>query len=195
MQFASDGGSFPAESHLLYAQGGAPARRPNVIIPCSGVESDAHLPDNFTERLRVPADGQCLYHCLVASEDMLAWVHCHSMDMGVAIGAGAGEYASRAAAIRQELISHYRSVNKEGDAARLEQEGPSGYPEMDDLKALAEVIGGQIILQVSDQQVVYGLGPLLMHIASAVAWGAGVFSASWGRAGQTSVSPTNTTVS
>ena len=69
-----------------------------------------------------------------------------------------------AALVRANVISRAQERVLHDIAARLEQEGPEGYPGLDDLDLVADVVGGAIALSVGEAFLVVGDEGISMHI-------------------------------
>ena len=118
--------------------------------------------------VNVPADGDCLLHCLTAASNTKKWLDGH-FETGSAIGTlQASEDAGAALAWRCNLAEHARASGSSGQGERLLQPGMAGYPEETDLPLIARVVGGQILFQVGMVQRVYGTGPLKLHVVLSI---------------------------
>ncbi len=83
-------------------------------------------------------------------------------------------------AIRYLVRDRARLVGDRSTYERLGLEGPEGYPGLDDVRYLAAVLGGTLVAQIGEAQVLLGEGPLLGHLHSRVSTdGAGHSSMHW----------------
>ena len=142
----------------------APLHPPCILVPHNAPVAPAHIDGDDHEYVEAPPDGACLYHCTIASADLKAWQMSHNSD-GYGISAFVIQKdAEASAALRDGFIEFLEAQGDGNHAMRLSKTGPAGYPEQDDFESFAHFIKGQIVLQVNEVQVVYGTGPLKMHI-------------------------------
>ena len=117
----------------------------------------------------VPADGLCLSYCVVASQDVAAWMHGRNANGD---RDGDREAADRLGAqtVLASVISMVEAAGHHETAARLRLAGAAGYPGMDELSYFATLVGGRIELYHLDEPEAeiptasYGQGELKMRV-------------------------------
>ena len=72
----------------------------------------------------------------------------------------------QAQAILELVAARAEAEGSPETASRLRDTGPAAYPGLDEIKYLAAVMGGVVVAQAGDVQVVHGQGPLLMQSPS-----------------------------
>ena len=103
---------------------------------------------------------------MFASEDLTSLTLAHDSVTSIAHDHQVGDRdLSNAKLLRSGFVEFLENQGRPRDAARLKEEGPEGYPEMDDLQFLARMLGSQTVHQTNDVQIVYGDGPLYMYHA------------------------------
>jgi hypothetical protein len=89
----------------------------------------------------VPADEQCLYHCIAASYNVDKYL---AMALDGKIKAARFVKTAFIAFLRHKQTSQYDEV-----ADRLDSSGPEAYPTSDDFKFISEFIGGALELSIA----------------------------------------------
>ena len=154
---------------------GAPRRTRNsasnsspVGVPTAAPQNEAQLDDSSRRLEGIVADGLCLYCCILASEDLASWTLTHVSVTNTAHDREVRDRdLSNAKLLRSGFVWFWTTrADRAMQPARL-KEGLEGYPDMEDLQFPARMLGGQIVLQTNDAQIVYGDGPLYIHIAYA----------------------------
>ena len=102
------------------------------------VRGAPHVPDG--ESVEVPADGLCLYHCMVAARDVAAW---REMPLATRI--------DHAKALKESLMLALREKGDASIADRLSLSGPGGYPGMDEMGAFCKILGDISLLLTCDE--------------------------------------------
>ena len=100
------------------AQLKAPDTRPPLLSTAPPVRGEPHLGDVHTGRVAVPADGLCLYYCIVASEDLAGWLDTHGNGGMATTPEMVSNDIIRAKELRQGLIEYLK--NKEMDLLRID---------------------------------------------------------------------------
>ncbi|MCP4241948.1 MAG: hypothetical protein GY772_15440, partial [bacterium] len=76
--------------------------------------------------------------------------------------------AQEAEAIRSLVRCRAAAIGDETSSTRLGQDGPAGYPGLDDVGLIADVLGGSLVIQIGDVQILKGDGPLIGHLHATV---------------------------
>ncbi len=127
-----------------------------------------HLGSNQPHICPVYPDGRCLYYCALALKDARAWMATHD-GHGAALETPQGQReAQEAEAIRSLVRCRATAIGDETSSTRLGQDGPAGYPGLDDVGLIADVLGGSLVIQRGEVQVVKGDGPLIGHLHATV---------------------------
>ena len=161
---------YPAVEHFD-EQGTPPAIRPQLA--CRQLRRRMKLnvmTVRSSRRLEgIVADGLCLYCCILASEDLASWTLTHVSVTNTAHDREVRDRdLSNAKLLRSGFVGFWTTrADRAMQPARLKEEGPEDYPEMEDLQFLARMLGSQIVLHTNHTQIVYGDGPLYIHIAYA----------------------------
>ena len=144
-----------------------PTERPSVTVPVpAGFAGPPHLCPEDPAVCPVHPDGYCMYSCAVACENASEWLHTHDER-----GLGRTPEMRRrdleaAQAVRRRMCSAALRKGDANVAARLSLDGPAGYPGLDDVPLLSNVLGGAVIVQCGDIQSLHGAGPLVAHLVS-----------------------------
>ena len=144
-----------------------PTERPSVTVPVpAGFAGPPHLCPEDPAVCPVHPDGYCMYSCAVACENASEWLHTHDER-----GLGRTPEMRRrdleaAQTVRRRMCSAALGKGDANVAARLSLDGPAGYPGLDDVPLLSNVLGGAVIVQCGDIQCLHGAGPLVAHLVS-----------------------------
>ena len=132
---ATESASVTSQCELAaLATHGAPLVRPTIPQGQSTFNAPPQLSD---------PDGLCLYHCCVAARDVASWrANTHNNGCGVTQDVHRELCMRAGICTRQCHLSRARERGLHDVADRLEQEGPEGYPGLDDLALVADVVGG-----------------------------------------------------
>ena len=115
-----------------------------------------------------PSDGFCLYHLVCAARDLTAFMH--ERDAHGRVGDRDRQRRDEQAAydVRNEIIALARQNDDEGTAVRLHGNGKQAEPGMDELKYIAELLGGAVELVNTKEPlfppIKYGKGPLVARV-------------------------------
>ena len=110
--------------------------------------------------VQVPSDDLCLYHCALAARNAPQWVVEHSAVNGWADGAAKQLIdVQNAQQLRSLVIVQARQDGNDRAADRLLLPGSAGQPTDADIQYLGKLMGGSILVQDGDEQVVVGSGP------------------------------------
>ena len=89
--------------------------------------------------LSPPADGQCLYHCMAAAQNVLLYQNLILQDKITA-----------AYSVKSDFLQFLRAKGKIELATRLGGTGPGSYPDSEDFELLGEFLGGQVVLESTE---------------------------------------------
>ena len=89
--------------------------------------------------LSPPADGQCLYHCMAAAQNVLLYQNLPLPDRITA-----------AYSVNGDFLQFLRAKGKIELATRLGGTGPESYPDSEDFELLGEFLGGQLVLESTE---------------------------------------------
>ncbi len=145
-----------------------PTERPRLIIDHPPFMGPPHLSDNEPFVCPVPPDGRCLYYCALALQDARAWLGTHD-DHGRARDADRAEEDTRQAETMRMLVREKALMQgHQATYERLGKESAEGYPGLDEVDLVAAVLGGSLVVQIGEVQVLKGDGPLVGHLHSYV---------------------------
>ena len=154
-----------ARLHATFGDAHALTARPPIGIDVVAPQAPAHLSDQEGPAVAVPADGLCLYYCAVACANLAHWRASHDDRTGLARDpVHAARDLTEARAVQARVINAARRAGQAELADRLEGMGLDSFPDQDVFPYLAEVLGGQIVVQTLTLQWVYGTGPLAAHL-------------------------------
>ncbi|CAK0866236.1 unnamed protein product [Prorocentrum cordatum] len=107
--------------------------------------------------INIVHDGNCLYHCGLASEDMTAWMRSHKPTGNGLTSEQVRSDEDRAKHFRGKMMEIIARDRGQKAADRLLGASSDSYPGLDDMEAFCEVIQGQAVAQ-SDTlcQIKYG---------------------------------------
>ena len=160
------------------------SKRPDVFVVHDPPTAPAQVSESYPCYVDVPADGQCMFYCIIAGRDMKGWMQCHDAQgkpriadensgviplHSIPLQEMKVEIAKRdldaAKNLRTNLAKYAIDHGDPDLGGRLGLDGTGGYPEEADLEVFAQYCGGgQFVLQCGDLQRAYGSGPLLLHI-------------------------------
>ena len=83
-----------------------------------------HVGPTHTARIAVPADGLCLYYCMIASEDPAQWVGTPGKQGMATTSEMVTKDLSMATELRESFIEHLEDIGDGLAAGRLAREGP-----------------------------------------------------------------------
>ena len=150
-----------------FADAPTPRVRPIVVV------EEAHQPQYPPQLgdaegqpyLQVPADGMCMYYCVLACQDAQMWLLNHDSATGLNKSIPLREVDLVAAAgVRDAVVKTAADLGDVETSRRLSLPGPDGYPATEDWKYIAMMLKGQIVMQTRDIQQCVGDGPLVAHL-------------------------------
>ena len=103
------------------------AGRVAIRIPDVAFAGPPHLGGRDPCRVRVPADGLCLYHCICASKNLREWLASHDANGHALDKLRAAQDVKDAKEVRAALIASCKEDHPE-TAVRLAGSGPDAYP-------------------------------------------------------------------
>ena len=138
--------------------------RPPITISGVQIPPGVHLTASAPISCPVLGDSKCLYYCALASHDAEAWMRTHGPQGQPSNPEQARKELQQAQAILELVAARAEAEGCPEAAHRLRGTGPGAYPGLDDIQYLATVMGGAVVSQAGDVQVVHGEGLLLMHV-------------------------------
>ena len=155
--------------------------RPDITVPHESPTIVAQLGPDDPVICPVYPDGMCLYYCVLAAQDALEWIRSHDRFGRALDPAHAASDIEKALAIKARLLQVIYKAGALSTHSRLEHGwGPDAYPGLDELKYVSSLIGGQVVCQCGEIQLVSGSGPVLMHVVHhMVRDGQGVSAPHW----------------
>lgn len=138
-------------------------KRLDITVPHTAPVTDAQLSAGDPLQVSVLADGRCFYYAVVAARNAREWIATHdhhgnarSEDRSIGDREDADE-------LKASIATMLREAGQAAQADELDRPGKEGYPSMDCFQYVSKLLGGQVVLQTGDLQVVYGTGPVVAH--------------------------------